>query len=314
MLDPALQIDSVVHKRAEEKQAAELNAAARETELANERATMRAEAVARQAAEDARVRALQRECCTCFDSFLAQEGIECGAAEDQHFTCNDCLDGYVKAESGTEDLDQLAEREGNVFCPYKKHGCADSPAYPDAGVAQHVTMGAFTVYTGGKKKLLEIKLVKEIGDVERAKFEAELKRLSQMDAQQREVHTHGIALEGVVNLKCPKCSAVFNDFGGCCALTCSRAGCGAKFCAWCQVDCGRDAHAHVAQCSEAPRGASPTFPGPGVWERSQRARQSQKAKGYLHAITDAELRNQVALSRITLLTDLGIDINDYLQD
>jgi hypothetical protein len=37
-------------------------------------------------------------------------------------------------------------------------------------------------------------------------------------------------------------------------------------------------------------------------------------KGYLQAIPDAALRNQVALSRIGLLVELGIAVEDYIQD
>jgi hypothetical protein len=301
------------------RQAAEdarLRALQREAELADAMAAARAKAVARQAAEDARLRALQRECAICLDSFPLHEGVECGAEHDQHYVCNGCFDGHVRTEAATEDLDMLAERHGNVFCPYKKHGCAETAAYADAEVARHVTAATFATYTEGKKKLLEMQLVKEIGEVERARFEAELHRLVHMDEQQRQAHRHGIALEDVFNLKCPRCAAVFLDFNDCCALTCSRAGCGAAFCAWCQQDCGGDAHQHVGQCPERPRDAhppvDPLFPAAGAWERSQRARAIDKVNDYLQAIGDVALRNQVALSRIDLLVELGIDVEDYV--
>jgi hypothetical protein len=317
-LDPALRIHAVVHQLASQTQAAEVKAAAREAELADARTAARAAAVARQSAEDARLRALQRDCAICLDSFPLHEGVECGAEHDRHYVCNGCFDGHVRTEAATEDLDMLAERHGNVFCPYQKHGCTETAAYGDAVVARHVTAATFATYTAGKKKLLEIQLVREIGEAERARFEAELHRIRNMDEEQRQVHQHGIALEDAVNLKCPRCAAVFLDFGGCCALTCSRAGCGAAFCAWCQQDCGGDAHQHVGQCPERPRGAHPAvdplFPAAGVWERSQRARANDKVKGYLQAIPDAALRNQVALSRIGLLVELGIDVGDYVQD
>ena len=44
-----------------------------------------------------------------------------------------------------------------------------------------------------------------------------------------------------LNLKCPRCNAVFHDYDGCNALTCSS--CRAAFCAVCLKDCGIDAHA-----------------------------------------------------------------------
>ena len=49
-------------------------------------------------------------------------------------------------------------------------------------------------------------------------------------------------------LKCPRCSQAFIDYDNCSALTCSRCRCG--FCAYCQTDCGNDAHKHVANCKE----------------------------------------------------------------
>jgi len=48
-----------------------------------------------------------------------------------------------------------------------------------------------------------------------------------------------------LNLKCPRCKAVFNDYEGCNALSCGVPSCKAAFCAICLVDCGHDAHAHV---------------------------------------------------------------------
>lgn len=45
-----------------------------------------------------------------------------------------------------------------------------------------------------------------------------------------------------VNMRCPRCLAVFDDYDGCNALSCR---CGAKFCAICLKDCGADAHPHA---------------------------------------------------------------------
>ena len=49
-----------------------------------------------------------------------------------------------------------------------------------------------------------------------------------------------------VNMKCPRCAMVFDDYDGCNALTCGNSKCGAGFCAVCLEDCQQDAHAHVA--------------------------------------------------------------------
>lgn len=57
-------------------------------------------------------------------------------------------------------------------------------------------------------------------------------------------------------LRCPRCRLVFADYTGCAALKCQHedfagrkiGGCNAAFCALCQLDCGNDAHRHVANC------------------------------------------------------------------
>ena len=49
-------------------------------------------------------------------------------------------------------------------------------------------------------------------------------------------------------------------FSGCAAIRCSGA-CTASFCGWCLADCGRDAHAHVANCPHKPTGVDALFPG-----------------------------------------------------
>jgi uncharacterized C2H2 Zn-finger protein len=48
-----------------------------------------------------------------------------------------------------------------------------------------------------------------------------------------------------LNMQCPRCNMVFDDFDGCNALTCSNTSCKAAICAICLEDCGRDAHDHV---------------------------------------------------------------------
>jgi hypothetical protein len=79
-------------------------------------------------------------------------------------------------------------------------------------------------------------------------------------------------------------------------------------------DCGRDAHAHVAGCRKVPQGVNGTFPGAGVWAAAQKAEQIATVKRYLQAIANVELRNQVALSQIPLLIELGIDVIEYIGD
>jgi hypothetical protein len=48
-----------------------------------------------------------------------------------------------------------------------------------------------------------------------------------------------------INMKCPRCDVVFNEYDGCNALTCWNVSCKAAICAICLEDCGSDAHNHV---------------------------------------------------------------------
>jgi phage FluMu protein Com len=48
-----------------------------------------------------------------------------------------------------------------------------------------------------------------------------------------------------LNMKCPRCRQVFDDYDGCNALTCGNSDCRAAICAICLKDCGSDAHGHV---------------------------------------------------------------------
>jgi hypothetical protein len=48
-----------------------------------------------------------------------------------------------------------------------------------------------------------------------------------------------------LNMKCPRCKVVFDDYDGCNALTCSNPICEASFCSVCLQDCGTDAHPHA---------------------------------------------------------------------
>lgn len=315
--DPALAVDIVVRELAAQREAAATAAAEQKRALEAERDQAREETIARQRKAVEKAKALQRDCCICFDSFPVQDGVECSAPDgaDKHFVCNECFSGHVISES-KKDIGSLAKRQGNIFCP----SCDESPAFTDVDVARHSSIEAFASYTEGKRKLLEAKLYQEISEDEKKKFKAELEQWKVMDENQREVHKLGLELQETMNLKCPRCSQVFNDYNGCAALVCRGAraggagGCGAAFCAWCQEDCGADAHGHVAQCTEAPHGANPTFPAQGIWVNHQRERQKRKVVEFLEGIEDAGLRSSVAQAQIGLLFDLGIDANDFIAD
>eukprot|EP00038_Savillea_parva_P011742 m.199773 g.199773 ORF g.199773 m.199773 type:complete len:236 (-) comp20824_c0_seq2:188-895(-) len=163
------------------------------------------------------------------------------------------------------------------------------------------------MYTRGREQVRESKLVRE----ERDRFEAELKRIEQMDGEQRAVY---FAQQDVENLafadqRCPRCESAgaFDTADGCCALYCTAANCGAGFCAWCQHDCGKDAHNHVSECPEVPAGVDGTFPRPDQLKAAQHRRKARLVTEYLRQLPSAERRTAVVRACARILHDLGLE-------
>lgn len=175
------------------------------------------------------VRPEKHECGVCCEE--TTHGLECRSF---HFTCDECLRGDIKA-NGMDRVD----KHGAVQCLFPE--CDDS--YDPSLVSQHVDV----------KELIRI-----------AKQHAERETVENMAKnahKEDDMHLANIHYDRITNkilsLACPRCTAVFLDFTGCCALRCASCGCG--FCAWCLEDCGTDAHKHVAHCEVKPPGADTFF-------------------------------------------------------
>jgi hypothetical protein len=83
-------------------------------------------------------------------------------------------------------------------------------------------------------------------------FEADLARKSENERRTVAARWH---IEEMLDLRCPRCSMVFDAFEGSAALRCGRQTCNARSCALCLRDCGDssdDAHAHLSQCRLNP--------------------------------------------------------------
>ena len=127
-----------------------------------------------------------------------------------------------------------------------------------------------------------------------------------MSAEEREVEQERRHIEGMLNVKCPRCEMVFMDFANCAALTCGQAGCGAAFCAWCQEDCGDDAHNHVAHCAAKPPGADTFYDTTGEFMIVQRQRQRVAITDYFQNEVRGSIRARVVDAVRVVLTDSGI--------
>merc|ERR1712218_320546 len=148
------------------------------------------------------------------------------------------------------------------------------------------------------------------------RLEAELKRLEAMTEEQRKIEIARRDIESILNLKCPKCKAVFLDFEGCMSVRCGRIGCGISFCGWCQKDCGNNAHAHAAECN-APAEAGEIgglYGEKDVWMRVQKKRHQRAVTDYILKLPE-HIRSRVALACRQILLDAGIsDVHEQFVD
>jgi hypothetical protein len=70
-------------------------------------------------------------------------------------------------------------------------------------------------------------------------------RVEEMSKMKQTAHTMYQFISARANLKCPRCSMLFEGYNGCNAIRCRTSNCGAAFCAVCLEDCNTNAHAHV---------------------------------------------------------------------
>ena len=241
-----------------------------------------------------------RECSICMDEVMLLSGYDCG----EHFTCDDCFAMHVGFKFG-EELRILEATEGKVYCPGVD---CEAKAVTEGDIFLHAGEAGIRGYLGAQKKLLEKKLGEEIRKEERERLEREKVRIAAMDQLQREVHNARTTIvEDLLTLKCPRegCRQAFLDFDGCFALSCSKCGCG--FCAWCLEDCGRDAHAHVANCEVGREQNGRDYYGTeDQFVACQKERRQHSVRDFLRTLTDA-VRVGVIRQVQPDLKDLGIE-------
>lgn len=167
-----------------------------------------------------------------------------------HALCGGCFARHVATESG-KNVSELQTREGEVRCPMSSAAIAagercDAVCYDSSVIASRAGKEAFEAYLRGKMRVMEARVVEDA----EARLARERERMkSEAGADERLRVTREEVIERVFTCACPRCTQAFLDFSGCFALTCAR--CGAGICAYCLTDCGKDAHAHIGQCSIA---------------------------------------------------------------
>ena len=181
-----------------------------------------------------------RTCYVCHCPSARLEGVECPEA---HFVCNECFSAHVmRADAISSDTSD------SVVCCAKAY-CKCTGTFTLQQTVKHATLLAFETLQRNMRNASYVKF--------QGAFEGWKKEFEQAFAAKSEAERQALAarksIEELMDLRCPKCRNVFDDFEGCAALKCQYANCNASFCAFCLVDCDADAHAHVRTCPLNPR-------------------------------------------------------------
>ncbi|GBG30999.1 Protein kinase, putative [Hondaea fermentalgiana] len=235
----------------------------------------------------------QASCAICLDIYPVKEGVSCA---DDHFTCKECLSGSVRAATQPmAHVDVL--RDGSMCC-----------VTPDCGLLVSGRTIASAVPEEDFAALLDIVRAHFERD---AAAEQERQLRDRIDAALRDYgldqttqhHIRTIQNE-ILTMSCPRCSAAFVDFDGCCALTCGACPC--YFCAWCLQDTGNDSsacHRHVASCASKPAGEDRFFSEKHVVRQVWCQLRAQRLRDYMaRRVQDAGIRASVQNNLRPLLT------------
>jgi hypothetical protein len=243
-----------------------------------------------------------------------------GAAAALHWVCVGCLNRLVTAfadQAAEGGLAAFGKAEGQVRCPApgcRGHkgdagggggggggGGSGGAAYSDQLLAAKLEPGAWRALSGARAKLVEQRCQQEAAAAARA----EAARVAGLSAAERAFDAaRAHAENAILCLACPACGQVFEDFAGCAALQCSRAGCGRAFCGFCLADCGGDAHAHVRACSLNDGGWGDMA----AVERVQRRVAAEKLGRFVATLQPPPLRTRLLDHLTPLLASRGIDV------
>ena len=130
-------------------------------------------------------------CCICYDDQPNHLGILCSF---NHFTCNDCLQGYVTNQlpqridsPDFEELKQQGRPDGSMYCPLRTvvdSGC-NAPPFVDSELAKHIESATFQNYITVKMKVGE----QRVYERQNTKWTAEFQRI------QEEMQLKGIQMD-----------------------------------------------------------------------------------------------------------------------
>jgi hypothetical protein len=194
------------------------------------------------------------KCAVCMDSCGVADGYTCTGTEGKpcaQFTCWGCLTWSYDAAKKPDAIKGTVTDKGELVCSNPRCECAlavERLHRPGAPAPEEVLKGAKELAI----QIVSNKAVQEAVAQHQRQIDAENARIEAIkDADEKTAaKLRKTIVEEVLTLKCPRCKTAFVDWDACAALTCMT--CGAAFCAWCQLDCGGDAHAHVTHCPDSP--------------------------------------------------------------
>lgn len=242
------------------------------------------------------------QCNACFDEDIRLDsGVRCPTGT--HLLCAGCFSAQVQSQSSIEERGRFEENVCAVVCQFCPAGVPR--AFSDSEVALRVPDESFALLMQARSQVAERRICAEQEQLFRQRLAAIREDLQKSTAADHEVHQHRLHIaENVLTLKCPRCQRAFVDFDGCFALKCN--GCRCAFCAWCLLDCGRDAHAHVLACPASLRQGQHHA----TWEQftaAQRDRRQHDVLEYLRPL-DAAIRARVLEACAKDFADLGLAI------
>jgi hypothetical protein len=245
-----------------------------------------------------------RQCSICMREGLP-EGVVC-TGEERHFCCRECLEAHVSF-SCEDQMRRQQMRQGRVFCPCctfppTADSCASAP-FSEQVIATLCDTEVFQRHQAAAAKLMEARLAREADAMLQLRVKTELQKMEALGLELFEARKH--IIDNILTLSCPRCSQAFVDFTGCMALTCSAAGCGCEFCAWCLKDCGKDAHSHVRNCPVRPAGVDTYFATSDQYREAWKQRRIDLLEDFLCA-KEVPLQARILDNVTAELDDLGL--------
>jgi hypothetical protein len=161
-------------------------------------------------------------CTICLES--EEVAFQCSKPDCEYGMCPTCIKEAFKDPHG----------ENFRYCPICREACAVDMIESVCGP--------------GAVKEMERQLRNKVEiEVQRGMDKKQEEKLKMNESKQVALKLYQDLCERL-NMKCPRCELVFDDYTGCNALTCRGQSCRAAFCAICLKDCDTNAHHHVRTC------------------------------------------------------------------